>query len=273
MTYRIYFFMALFLFSCGKEDVLDVQTSNEALSLCYTADGANSTIPPAQLLNLLNWKLTLPTGSPGLPDEISQPQLATFSVSPYFLISPSGKCVIFNAHAGGVTTPNSIYPRSELREQTNNGSSNVFWDTDIGKHSLTSTVAITHLPSVKPDIVVNQIHDALSDLLMVRLVRKRLYLEGNDPTSNSPGAAIDYGTLESNYQLGTFFTVRIVVENNKIDVYYNNLILPKYTISLPVTKTNCFFRAGAYTHSNVNKGDLPSAYGEAVFTYLDVEHQ
>jgi hypothetical protein len=39
---------------------------------------------PAQVLNLANWKLTLPTGQPESPTEIKQPALATFKAGGLF---------------------------------------------------------------------------------------------------------------------------------------------------------------------------------------------
>ena len=118
-----------------------------------------------------------------------------------------------------------------------------------------------------------QIHDPLYDVLMVRLINKRLYVEGNDPLSGSYGNAINYGTLDSNYELGTFFTIKVVVESNRIDVYFNDMVTPKVVVNLPITITGCYFKAGMYTHSNVSKGDLPTAYGEAAFTALSVLHE
>ena len=73
---------------------------------------------PADLLDLTNWKITLPIGSSGSPTEIKQPQLDTYSVDPYFKLTTAKDGVQFRAHCGGTTTSGSSYPRSELREMT-----------------------------------------------------------------------------------------------------------------------------------------------------------
>ena len=51
----------------------------------------------------MNWKLTLPieTPHPGNPDEYLQPELASFSIDPYFLLSDAKDAVVFRGHAGG----------------------------------------------------------------------------------------------------------------------------------------------------------------------------
>jgi hypothetical protein len=76
-------------------------------------------VRPGQLLDLRNWYLTLPTGSAGRPDTVEQPDLDRYS-SPFFQVDPQRDGVVFTATAGGVTTKNSTYPRSELREMNGN---------------------------------------------------------------------------------------------------------------------------------------------------------
>ena len=70
---------------------------------------------PGDLLDLGNWFLTLPVGPAGDPDSIDQPELLDYR-SEWFDLTPDGTGVVFRAPAGGVTTKNSKYPRSELRE-------------------------------------------------------------------------------------------------------------------------------------------------------------
>lgn len=75
---------------------------------------------PDQVLHLGSWKLTLPIkNSEGKPLEITQPTLKECSYPCLFFVNPNeGGGVIFRTHLGGVTTPNSHYPRTELREMT-----------------------------------------------------------------------------------------------------------------------------------------------------------
>ncbi len=113
---------------------------------------------PAEVLNLTNWKETLPTGSAGSPTEIKQPQLASYSSDPYFVVNATGDGVRFRAPVNGVTTSGSSYPRSELREM--NGGDDASWSTTSGTHTMTIDEAITATPSEKPYVVAGQIHDS-----------------------------------------------------------------------------------------------------------------
>lgn len=239
-------------------------TSSDASPRADAATGrdASRAPVPADLLDLDDWKLTLPVGSPGSPTEIKQPELRTFELAPYFVVDVARDGVVFQANAGGVTTSNSGYPRSELREMTNGGVDNASWSTSSGVHTMTITEAITHLPVVKPHAVAGQIHDASDDVVMVRLEGQNLFLEGG-------GTAL--GTLDPNYVLGARFTVRLEASGGHIRAYYGDLGTPKVDVSR--NASGCYFKAGVYTQSNTSKGDAPDAYGEVIIYDLVVTHQ
>ena len=217
---------------------------------------------PATLLNLTNWKLTLPvdTSHAGSPDEILQPELNGFQDLNYFRVNGTLNGVVFKAHCGGATTSGSGYPRSELREMANNGTTRASWSTTSGTHTMEITQAITHLPVVKPHVVVGQIHDASDDVIVFRLEGSKLFIDlnGNDGP-----------VLTTNYQLGDVFTTKFVARNGGVECYYNG----KHIYTYPVSTSGCYFKAGCYTQSNTSKGDAPSAYGEVVIYNLSVTHQ
>lgn len=216
---------------------------------------------PATVLNLINWKLTLPveTSHAGNPDEIRQPELASFSQDPYFRLNEQMNGVVFRANVEGATTKGSTYPRSELREMTNFGKQSANWSSFGGTHTMIIKQAITHLPDVKPEIVAGQIHDASDDVIMVRLEGKRLFIEGS-------GQVI--GELDPDYSLGTVFSVIIVAGSGRIKVYYNDVQKVDYAKS----GQGYYFKAGCYTQSNLSKGDQAGAYGEVVIYDLQVSH-
>ncbi len=225
-----------------------------------TDDGPAPTLP-SELLDLTYWKLTLPTGSDEEPDEIFQPELATFEQPPQFWLDESIPGVVFRAEVDGVTTSGSSYPRSELREMLPDGSDEVAWSTTEGRHVMTIRQAITALPPGKPHVVAGQIHDAEDDLVMIRLEDAHLFVEGNGD---------ELGDLDNNYQLGTEFTVQIVAENGTIDIYYEDLATPAVTVERDAE--GCYFKAGAYTQSNLDY-DEADAFGEVVIRELSVEHE
>src|ERR1700750_1643837 len=76
--------------------------------------------------------------------EVHQPQLNTFT-NPWFHLDDTRTGVVFTASAGGVTTKNSTYPRSELREMT--GTEKASWSNTTGTHVLRLRQAVTRLPS------------------------------------------------------------------------------------------------------------------------------
>lgn len=219
--------------------------------------------PPAALLDLTPWRLTLPvdTERPGVPDEVEQPELQSFQDPRYFFVDAEGRGVVFRAHCGGHTTKGSSYPRCELREMADRGTKQASWATDGGStHTMVMKVAITATPAVKPHVVCAQIHDARDDVLMVRLEGEKLFLERNDE-----GDVM----LERDYQLGTPFDLKIRAGGGEVKVWHNGE--PK--MSWRVSKRGCYFKAGCYTQSNSTRGDQETAYGEVVIYELRVEQQ
>lgn len=215
---------------------------------------------PGELLDLSRWKLTLPTGD-GEPEEIFPPALLTFEQPPQFWLDAAIPAVVFRAEAGGVTTSGSSYPRSELRELAD-GRELAAWSTTSGRHVMTIRQAIIATPPVKPHVVAGQIHDADDDLVMIRLEGEHLFVEGDGD---------ELGDLDPAYVLGTEFTVSIAVEDGTIDIYYDDPTTP--AVSVQRDADGCYFKAGAYTQSNLEQGDAADAYGEVAIRELLVEHR
>lgn len=235
-------------------------------SFCLYAE-INLPAYPADVLDLTNWKITLPIDLDvnGSPDEIKQPTLATYSHAEYFHLNGTSNGVTFKAHAGGVTTSNSGYPRSELREMTNNGADMASWASNDGDyHILEVTEKITHTPDVKKHVVVAQIHDASDDIVMLRLENAKLFLEFNG--TDGPAAT-------TTYVLGTEFTFKIIVHNGVMDFYYNGSLFHTATQNF----SGAYFKAGMYTQSSCQGskqvvGELCTAYGEMELLGLSIYH-
>jgi poly(beta-D-mannuronate) lyase len=218
---------------------------------------------PGQIIDLRGWKLTLPidTPQPGRPDEIVGPQLAGFSAAGFFFTSENGRAVIFRALCGGVATRGSSYPRCELREMQADGKKEAAWSTeDSAIHSLTASLAVTHLPAVKPHVVCAQIHDADDDLIEIRLEGKKLQVERAGQISVM---------LDRNYQLGAWFDLKIEAGGGHVRVFYTG----EDKLDWQVARGGCYFKAGCYTQSNTKKGDAGDDYGEVLITKLDVTNR
>ena len=220
-----------------------------------------SAVRPSQLLDLRNWYLTLPTGSAGQPDTVEQPDLDAYSSS-FFQVDPQRDGVVFTANAGGVTTKNSTYPRSELREM--NGDQKASWSNRTGAHTLTVRQAVTELPKAKPELVTAQIHDEESDVMEVRLEDKRLIAQyGGDDKGGKKEFVID-----PDYALGRPYDLRLVATDGRIDVVYNG----KPAGSIAQSGSGWYFKTGSYLQSNTEKGDAADAVGKVVLYQVGVTH-
>ena len=200
------------------------------------------------------------TSHAGSPDEYLQPELATFRHTNFFYLNTASNGVVFTAPCGGATTSGASYPRSELREMTNNGLNLASWSTTAGTHTMEITQAITHLPVAKPHVVAGQIHNSADDVIVIRLEGSTLFVDENG--NRGP-------VLTTSYIVGTIFAVKFVAHNGGVDCYYNGQFIYTYRSST----TGCYFKAGCYTQSNTSKGDAPSAYGQVVIYSLKVTHQ
>ena len=165
---------------------------------------------------------------------------------------------MFTANAGGTTTKNSKYPRSELREM--NGSEMAAWSNASGTHTLTTRQAITSLPPAKPEIVSAQIHGGDDDVMQVRLEGNRLVVQYDDGKSET--------VIDPNYRLGTVFDVKIVAAEGRVVVYYNGAAKAQINQS----GSGWYFKSGSYLQSNTSKGDQASASGSVVIYSLNVTH-
>jgi poly(beta-D-mannuronate) lyase len=247
-----------------EQDVIPEQVGQdveEPLEEVQLQEETRDVVLPSAVLDLLNWYLTLPCGKEGSPDCIYQSQLSQYQHPEFFHVNDTKDGVVFKAPVEGVRTANTSYTRSELRSMFNSGTKKAAWNLNKGKHTMIYEAAVTHLPEVKPSVVVGQIHDTKDDVIEVRLTKKLLEVI-HDKTH--------YGALDENYELGKKFKIKIEADNGKIKVYYNDMNKAKLTIS---SRTKgCYFKLGCYTQSNLDKGDKPGAYGETVVYNVKVEH-
>jgi hypothetical protein len=215
---------------------------------------------PSDVLNLKSWKLTLPTGKKEDPTEILQPKLTGYEVSPYF-INNGCTSVTFRAPTNGVTTSSSGYPRSELREMKSNGKDEASWSSSSGTSTMEWEEAFTRVPNTKRHLVGGQIHGAEDDVITIRLEYPKLFIEHNGDEGT---------TLTTSYKLGTHIKVKWIVSGGKIKTYYNGALKETYAKKA----SGLYFKAGAYTQSNCEKGAPCSSsnYGEVILYSLKVTH-
>lgn len=226
------------------------------------APGGGDCTYPADVLDLTAWKVQLPIGAEEDPDEVTQPELATYAVDPWFRAAESCDGVLFRSAVNGVTTGGSSYPRSELREMIADGSDEAGWPATSGTHTMTIREAITALPADKPHVVAGQIHDGSDDVTVFRLEGTKLYVTKGDTTHHK--------LVDDDYVLGTPFEAKFVVSGGTIEAYYNGVL--QTTISAGFS--DGYFKAGAYTQANCDRSDpcSDSNYGEVVIHDIAVTH-
>jgi hypothetical protein len=216
---------------------------------------------PGQILDLANWKLTLPvcTYNPPNPDEVKQPALKNYTSS-FFEPVGDGSGVVFRAIAAGTPTVGSEYARTELREMDGGGRRLASWSCSQGSHRLFARQSIDQLPTGRPAVVAGQIHGTTEYGLLVRLDGSQLYVR------TAEGAM---GDLDPNYQLGTVFDLQLTASNNTVRAYYNGSLKVEFRRNWQT----CYFKAGVYLQSNVRRwGDSGGSYGQVTIYDLQVEH-
>ncbi|SOD62261.1 Alginate lyase [Streptomyces zhaozhouensis] len=242
-----------------------------AATTVWAADGASPAARgvdgdaelPSDVLDLDDWKVTLPIGDDEDPTEIFQPELDGFSHDPYFEVTPSGEAVRFRAPVDGVTTGGSSYPRSELREMEPGGEDETEWSSTSGTHIMTVREAFTHLPEERPWVVGAQIHGGDDDVTVVRLEDDELWITEGDTRHHH--------LLTDEYELGTVFEITYVVSDGEIEVHYNG----ELATTLDHSDSTNYFKAGAYTQANCQNSSPcdEDNYGEVEIHELTVEHR
>ena len=240
-----------------SDDDSDDSSYAPAPTAAPTGEGRTADQFPAELIDTNEWYLTLPTGKAGKPDTVEGSKLAQYH-SKYFELTPARDGIVFTANAGGVTTKNSKYPRSELREM--DGEKKASWDGRKGTHVMELDQAITQTPKSKPDVISAQIHGGEDDLMQIHLSGKERTVKYADGKKKV--------VLDDDYQLGERFKVKIESSGGKVKVWYNG----QERCNLPINDTTSYFKAGAYVNSNTSKGEKSSAEGQVVIYDVDVQH-
>jgi hypothetical protein len=240
---------------------------------------------PADVLDLRNWKLTLPVDRDdnGRADEIKQPCLAEPCYDPdkkmyansafkqpfsdeFFRLNDKRTGVALRAPVAGATTSGSDTTRTELRELFDAASDGkeveASWSNEgDGVHTMDVTMAVTATPTRYPSVAVAQIHDGSAGAMLVKLRGQRLFVDSDDGPR---------GNLDNNYVLGATFTLHVAANDGKIAVTYND----SKTVTYERSGDTFYFKAGVYNQSNLDKypDENPKSYGEVLIDRLTVTH-
>jgi hypothetical protein len=212
------------------------------------AAGLDPTVAPGGNFNLSVWSLQLPIGSPGSPTTIQPSQLkgaSGYTNPAYFWTDKNDGSMTFWDPEAGVTTPNSSYARSELREMNTNGSA-ADWSL-TGTHKLSATLRIV---SVTKNVCVGQIHLGSGGSSTKPLLE--LYYRPNGDiilgVENSPDGGQTLHTL-TNVPLGTQWSYVIAIVGGQIQVTVNGST-KSYPIASGFKAYHQYFKAGDYNQSS-----------------------
>jgi hypothetical protein len=213
-----------------------------------SAAGLDPTVAPGGNFNLSVWELQLPIGSPGSPTTIPSSQLkgaGGYTNPAYFWTDKNDGSMTFWDPESGVTTPNSSYARSELREM-NAGGSAADWSLS-GTHKLSATLRIV---SVTKNVCVGQIHLGSGGSSTKPLLE--LYYHSNGDVvlglEKSPDGGQNTYTL-TNVPLGTQWSYVIAIVGGKIQVTVNGS-MKSYSIASGFNAYHQYFKAGDYNQSS-----------------------
>jgi len=241
---------------------------------------------PADVLDLTNWKLTLPVDGDGdeRADEIRQPCLAVACYDPtrkmydnpefkvpfssvWFHVTDNRDGVAFRAPVNGATTSGSENARSELRElapaDEDGDEVEARWSNKgSAVHTMELEQAILGTPRRYPSVVTAQIHNDDDDVILIKYREGRLFADADRGDFDE--------TLDENYRLGTRFKLRIQATKGRIRVTYNDA----KTVVYKKASDTMYFKAGVYNQSNLEKypDESPNSYGEVVVYKLKVTH-
>ncbi|MFG1603975.1 polysaccharide lyase family 7 protein [Actinoplanes sp. NPDC049265] len=213
-----------------------------------SAAALDPSLPPGGNFDLSIWSLQLPIGSPGSPETIPPSRLrgrTGYTNPAYFWTDANDGSMTFWAPEKGVTTPNSNYARSELREMNANGSA-ADWPL-AGNHTLSAELRI---PSVTKNVCVGQVHLGSGGSSTKPLLE--LYYRPNGDiflgTENSPAGGQTLHHV-GNVALGQHWTYVINVTGNTINLTVNGN-RTSYGIPSSFNPYKQYFKAGSYNQSS-----------------------
>ncbi|WP_406439585.1 polysaccharide lyase family 7 protein [Streptomyces sp. NBC_01613] len=229
------------------------------------ATAADPQVAPGGNFDLSVWQLQEPVGSPDSPTTIPSSRLqgANGYQDSYFYTDTRDGAMTFWAPEKGVTTPNSKYARSELREMNRNGSA-ADWSLS-GSHRLDATLRVV---SVTSNVCVGQIHLGSGGSSTKPLV-ELYYRAGGDIVLGTEDSPAGGQTLHpvGHVSVGKTWSYTIAVSGGRtIDLTVNGSTT-HYAIPSSFFPYKQYFKAGSYNQSSsdsTTKGARVAFYGLTV---------
>jgi hypothetical protein len=209
----------------------------------------NPKVAPGGNFDLSVWELQEPVGSAGNPTTIVSSKLmgATGFSDTYFFTDPTDGSMSFWDPENGVTTANSNYPRSELREMQANGQA-ADWPSK-GTHTLSATVKVTQVPD---HVAVGQIHLGTGTPASTKPLLELFYHASGAITlgiEQTPAGGNEVENPVGNVPLGTQWSYVIGLSGNTITLVIDGGKTQTFSMSTTFDQENMYFKAGDYDQS------------------------
>ncbi len=184
----------------------------------------------------------------------------------YFFTDKTDGAMTFWDPENGVTTANSNYPRSELREMTANGMP-ANWPI-TGTHKLSATVKATTIPD---HVAVGQIHLGTGTPASTKPLLELFYFANGDIDMLIESSPSGSGTRNpaGNVPVGTQWSYVIGLSGHTISLVLNGGTAQTWTMSTSYDQENMYFKAGDYDQS---AGTSATVGAKVQFYALSVFH-
>jgi hypothetical protein len=228
----------------------------------------NPAVAPGGNFDLSRWELQLPTGSPGSPTTIPSSGLVGSNgfQDSYFSTDKTDGSMSFWDPENGVTTPNSHYARSELREMNPNGSA-AAWSV-AGTHTLSATVKSTQIPN---HVCVGQIHLGQNSGSTKPLLELFYYANGDVKMAieQTPAGGNEILYKVGNVPVGTQFTYVIALTGGNTIRLTLNGKQTTWPLASAFKSYTMYFKAGDYDQST---GSSSTVGAKVQFYALSIQH-
>ncbi len=222
-------------------------------------------VAPGGNFDLSTWELDLPINNQTIPS--SQLQGPNGYHDSYFFTDPTDGSMTFWDPENGQTTPNSNYPRSELREVTPGGQI-ANWAV-TGTHTLSATLQSDMIPD---HVCVGQIHCGTGTPSTSKPLLELFYFANGDIQMGIEASPAGMETLHpvTNVPLGTQWSYVIsLTGGNTIGLVVNGGTMHTWTMPSSFDQEGMYFKAGDYDQSN---GSNASVGAKVQFYALKVLH-
>jgi hypothetical protein len=217
---------------------------------------APATAAPGADFDLAQWTLQLPVALNGSVEQIKGDKLEAGYTSQYFQSGADGSMVFWCPVNGG-TTPNTKYPRSELRENAPGGD----WSLD-GDHELRASCKVLVTPSTGR-VIIGQIHGHADESEILKLIWEGGKVSAAVEPTRAGESLLPLGT----YKIGDSLVYSIRMRAGKLEVKVgangaSKSVQFDYTAATWKTDTY-YFKAGAYAQDDAG----PASEGAKVAFY------